>query len=592
MPENKANTRLFAGILLTVLTIIVTAGFAGAQTPAPQETITPTPEATASPKAPSSISHSVMGYSNCLKCHTEGFEKAPIMPGDHAKYTNEDCEDCHEPGVFQIAPAWETLPPGVAPSPIDHPLAEGKNSCYECHLELGDEHTVITEAWQESVHGNADIGCADCHGGDPRTDEMSVAMDAEAGYIGVPLRAVIPQVCGGCHSDVERMRSTNLPTDQYTKYFQSVHGTKLQEGDIRVAICTDCHGTHNIKKGSDPTADVYPLNVPNLCAICHSDLDLMESYNIRTDQYEQYEASFHGQLLLEEQDVRAPTCASCHGSHGAKPPTSAEVVNVCGKCHTATEDLYEESLHARIGDNAPKCWTCHGTHDVFKTDESMFIHHEAQEEQHCGTCHLDDQSFRMDKVRFERKEDRRCDTCHHEGSRIMRQILGIHTALAEASQAYQEAEESIKQAGALGMIVTEAEGKLAEARTHLVSARAAVHTTKLPIVSKLTDDALASAGVAQEMAAEKLDENLFRRLSMSVSIVIILLIMTVLVFLKRDLDRQLKIKTAGLGPAPQPEPADADILKTEADEPPGTEEADLQPGVTESEPDDDKPHGS
>ncbi len=521
MLENNTNARLAAGILIAVLTLFTATRLVRAQSFTSQEAVTPTPEATPTP-----------------------FPKAP-SPAE----------------VFQIAPAWEVLPPGAVPPPIAHPPAEGQNACFKCHLELGDEHTEISKAWQESVHGNAEIGCAGCHGGDPRTDEMSLAMQAEAGYIGVPRRAIIPQICGGCHANVERMRAYNLPTDQYTKYFQSVHGTKLQESDTRVAICTDCHGTHNVKKGSDSTAPIYPLNIPALCAGCHSNLELMEPYGIRTDQYDLYETSIHGELLLVNQDVRAPNCASCHGSHGAKPPDDEEVINVCGKCHTATEDLFQESLHSRLGHNAPKCWTCHGTHDVFKTDESMFIRHEPQEDQHCGTCHLDNKLFRMDKVRFELKEDRRCDTCHHEGSRIMRQIIGLHNALTKANQAYQEAEEAIRRAGGLGMIVTEAESKLAEARTNLVSARAAVHTTKLPVVTKLTDEAIASASAAQAIAADKLSENLFRRLSMVVAVAIILFIIATLFFLKRDLDRQLRMANAAqvLSEEEKPSPKTAEL---------------------------------
>jgi hypothetical protein len=537
MPENRANPHLMVGILISLLAVFTIVELVNAQSPTPEGAVAPTPQVTPTPKQ---ISHGTIGFSNCLNCHTEGFKEAPIMPDEHAGYTNDNCQECHEPKVSQVGPAWEKLLPGTTPAPIDHPAAEGLNACYDCHLELGDEHTEISEAWQENVHGTAEIGCAGCHGGDPRTDEMSLAMEVESGYIGIPPRSIIPQMCGGCHSDVERMQAHNLSTDQYAKYAQSVHGTKLQEGDTKVAICTDCHGTHDIKKGSDSTSAIYPLNVPALCAGCHSDPELMEPYDIPTDQYDQYEASFHGQLLLGGQDVRSPTCASCHGSHGAKPPNSDEVVNVCGKCHTATESLYQESLHARIGHNAPKCWTCHGTHDVFKTDETMFIYHEPQEDQHCGTCHLDDESFRMDKARFELKEDRLCATCHHEGSRIMRQVLGIHTALTDANQAYQAAEEVIQQAGSLGMIVTEAEIKLAEARTSLISARAAVHTTKLPVVTDLTDEALASADTARKFATVKLDENLFRRMSMVVAVVIILLIIVTLIILKRTLDQELK----------------------------------------------------
>jgi hypothetical protein len=147
----------------------------------------------------------------------------------------------------------------------------------------------------------------------------------------------------------------------------------------------------------------------------------------------------------------------------------------------------------------------------------------------------------------------------------MRQVLGIHTALTDANRAYQAAEEVIQQAGSLGMIVTEAEIKLAEARTSLISARAAVHTTKLPVVTDLTDEALASADTARKFATVKLDENLFRRMSMVVAVVIILLIIVTLIILKRTLDQELKtaaaVKVAAREVKTNVEPTELDVAR-------------------------------
>ena len=541
MPQKKVNPHVVASLLLAMLAILAMATVGRAQTLAPQGSETPTPEPVVAEATP--IPHTLIGRSNCLICHAEGFEGAGIIPTDHTDYTNDDCEDCHAQGVeSESTPVFSGSLQGVAPPPIEHPEAEGINTCFECHVELGDDHTVTAEDWRKSVHGKAEVGCADCHGGDPRTDEMNLSMTPDAGYLGAPRRAIIPEICGGCHSDVERMRQYNLPTDQYAKYVESVHGAKIKEGDTQVAICSDCHGSHDVKKASDPAADVYPLNIPALCAQCHADAELMEPYGIPTDQYDLYKESIHGQVLLNEQYLQAPNCTSCHGSHDAAPPDSKEVINVCGKCHTATEDYYFQSLHSRLGDNGPKCWTCHGTHDVTKTDENLFLSQnpQDQEQEHCGTCHVDDTTFRIDKSRFEQAENRRCDTCHHEGARIMVQVEALHNALTEANQEYRGAEETISKAAGLGMIVTEAESRLAEARTSLIRARAATHTTKLPAVTKLTDEATASASDAQQIAADKVNENFFRRWSMIIAVAIILIIIATLLLLKRQLDQRLQ----------------------------------------------------
>jgi len=185
------------------------------------------------------------------------------------------------------------------PTPIAHPDGGGVNGCYDCHDAVNDKQAEIAAAWQTSVHEPAGVGCADCHGGDPGSDQITVAMDPARGFAGVPDRPSTIGLCGSCHADVERMRASGLPTDQYAKYFASVHGQRLiRADDARVAICTDCHGSHDVKPVSDPNAKVFPLNVPALCADCHADAQRMEPYGIPTDQFDEYAGSVHGLSLI------------------------------------------------------------------------------------------------------------------------------------------------------------------------------------------------------------------------------------------------------------------------------------------------------
>ena len=108
---------------------------------------------------------------------------------------------------------------------------------------MNDKQAAITADWASSVHAQGGVTCADCHGGDPRSDQITVAMDPEGGFVGAPDRPASVGLCGSCHADVERMRASGLPTDQYAKYWSSVHGQRLAGADdTRVAICTDCHG--------------------------------------------------------------------------------------------------------------------------------------------------------------------------------------------------------------------------------------------------------------------------------------------------------------------------------------------------------------
>jgi Cytochrome c3 len=448
-------------------------------------------------------------------------------------------------GVFEVSQATptpevplESAPP--LPTPIAHRGDASSTGCVDCHSKVDNKQAGIADDWRASIHAKEGVGCADCHGGDPTSDEITVGMAQAGGFQGVPNRDDTVGLCGSCHANAERMRPYQVATDQYSKYFSSVHGQRLlTAGDDRVAICTDCHGSHGVKPASDPTAAVYPLNVPALCASCHADATKMESYGIPTDQYDLYKVSVHGVQLLEAQDLRAPTCASCHGSHAAKPPRSDEVVAVCGNCHTATQALYEESAHSRLQGVGPKCWTCHGTHDVSEPNESLFLHEGGVPDYVCATCHSPtDQSLRLEMDRFEDPADRRCDTCHHERSLISSQVEAIAVAIGGARTAYDTALLRIDDAASLGMIVADADVAAQEAKTELIKARAAVHTTKLTTISELTDATVAKAGAAEALANAKLADSDFRRQAMVVVIALIALNVLVLIGLRRRLHAQ------------------------------------------------------
>jgi hypothetical protein len=432
-----------------------------------------------------------------------------------------------------------TAPP--LPSPVVHPDGGGANGCYDCHSAVNDKQARIAAEWKASAHASGGVTCADCHGGDPGTDQITKAMDPAKGYSKAPDRRQSVALCASCHANVDRMKASGLSTDQYAKYWSSVHGQRLAvSSDTRVAVCTDCHGVHDIKKVSDPASKVFVLNVPELCASCHADTKRMEPYKIPTDQFDVYAKSVHGVALLDNKDVRAPSCASCHGSHDAKPPTSTTVVEVCGKCHTATQALYQQSRHSELAAAAPKCWTCHGTHDVSQPSSKLFFHPTAPTYT-CNTCHdLETHKLRLELSRFADPADRRCDTCHHQDSEIYAQIQGISTAVSSAEDAFDAAGLRIDEAAGLGMIVSDAEVGLTGAKTSLIQAQAAVHTTKLKQIAELSADARTKAAAAQALAQAKVDESIFRREAMVIVVVLIGVTVVFLSLMKRRLDRELE----------------------------------------------------
>jgi hypothetical protein len=308
------------------------------------------------------------------------------------------------------------------------------------------------------------------------------------------------------------MRQYDLPTDQYAKYQESIHGIRLAEGDPNVATCFDCHGGHQILKANDPASSVYPVSVPTMCASCHADETLMAAYNIPTNQFDLYRQSVHGHALLDNQDFRAPNCATCHGTHGAAPPGFEEVANVCGSCHAATQDYYLKSPHANAGEGAPKCVNCHGRYDVGKPDEAHYL---GSEPRHCGACHTPD-------------------------SPPGQVAQSLYDSINAAAGAYQTAEAAVQEAREVGMLVAPLEGRLREASTSLITARAAQHTLDVGMVGEQTDNARAIADEVKTSADDAVAESIFRRQAMVVAVAVIGLTIVALYLLKRELDRRLE----------------------------------------------------
>jgi hypothetical protein len=475
-------------------------------------------EAEAIPPVP----HTLEGREDCLACHDTGQVKP--FPEDHEGRDNESCIGCHEAAAEQVPEPTPqptaTLPPSVqvVPTPIHEPVLFEENTCISCHQDLGGKHAQITTDWTESVHAARGVGCVSCHGGDPTQADAEASMSPEAGYLGPLAKDRIPGLCGSCHTRVDLMRPFDLPTDQLDQYWQSLHGQALLDGDPNVATCFDCHDGHRVLKTSDPASEVYPSNEPAMCARCHADLVLMEPYGIPTDQYDLYQKSVHGVALLQEQDLRAPTCSTCHGTHGAAPPGYQQVANVCGQCHTATQDYYMQGAHriGMTGEAAPRCVTCHGRYDVMPATRELFV---GTEERHCGSCHA-------------------------PGSEIAGQVDAMYQALKEADDAYEQAEATIDLASEQRLIMAEQEELLQKANTPLIESRALQHTVNLADIQTKAQESLELSQQAQASAEEALQELDTRRLGMVVALAVILVTIVALILIKLELDRGLEAKRA------------------------------------------------
>ena len=391
-------------------------------------------------------------------------------------------------------------------------FAQTKNSCLDCHSNLPEPLGVSVETYSQNIHAQKGLTCAACHGGDAASDDPEKAMSRAAGWKGKIERRQVPELCASCHSDAERMKTYNpsLRVDQFQQYKTSVHGIKWAKGDSKVAVCTDCHGVHDLRAPSDPRSSVHPTNIATTCSHCHADPEYMKPYGIKTDQFANYQKSVHHDAMVVRGDLSAPTCTTCHGNHGATPPGVASVTNVCSNCHVFQAQLFEKSPHkdafAAMGE--PGCVTCHSNHDIKHPTDAMI-----------GTG-----------------PKAVCTKCHTAGDAGFEQAQAMHGDLTNLATAIDTSDELLGRAERQGMEVSQAKLQEAQARDALLKARVTVHAFNADELKHDTDAGVVVARQTYAAGVQALQEWKFRRVGLGISLLMIALTLVGLGLYIRNLE--------------------------------------------------------
>ncbi len=449
------------------------------------------------------------------------------------------------------ARAQVTQPAAAAGGPVD---PAGRVACAVCHQR---EAALFTA----SIHAGAGIDCRSCHGGEneytvppgglerlrrlagewsereeptSRPAETTTrpaaggAFDHGPQFRGKASHYDVPQRCGTCHSDVAKMNPYGLPTDQWAQYRMSGHGRALYDRKSdKVAVCIDCHGTHDIRKHTDPASPVYPTNVPGTCGKCHARASVMIGSHLNMSVVEEYKQSVHGQGLLEHGDVGMPHCATCHGSHAAIPPGFRDVGHVCGRCHQQEEQRFLESVHAKFP-NFPRCMACH-TRNVDQRDHRI-VRVAASPESIKKTCEqvleaLPSADIRDPKLQAAYAAQRKppvpsfeafCQRCHTPARQIAhRAFFGdldqraagmgaeLYQLVQHAELCYGVTAEQVGRVSRGVLLVKDEAMTVEEMRTKMVGLAALQHTLDAEKVRAAVADLDALASRTQQSLGEK-----------------------------------------------------------------------------------------
>jgi len=344
------------------------------------------------------------------------------------------------------------------PAPTD-----ATNTCASCHGTLTDNKLrTPTKEYLHSVHRDERIGCVGCHKGDPR-DPTVGAHSPSTGFIPHPTHAEVPQICGGCHSDAAYIRRINsrLPVGQLALYSLSLHGKLTSAGDTAAPDCSTCHGKHDLQPPASPLSPVNRANVAKLCSGCHASKDRMSKYDIRTDQFDKWTKSVHGQAFAAG-NPNAPTCTGCHGAHASTPPDASSVARACGRCHEQEMQLFEQSPHSAgfRKRGLAQCVACHSNHDVARASANMV-----------GIG-----------------PDATCMKCHNHDDKPKQVASDISDLLRSSRERAAEARDAVARATAAGLRVAGAAYSLDQVATAEQKIRAIVHTLDPARVQSMVDD--------------------------------------------------------------------------------------------------------
>jgi cytochrome b subunit of formate dehydrogenase len=323
---------------------------------------------------------------NCTTCHKNAGQVHPFHPDiaiamREGRDPDVTCKDCH--GTHTVSSPKK---PGSRFS--TEKLAE---SCGECHSDVND-------MFAKSAHGVAMTAglkgapnCLTCH--------MTEISGDHAPGDSLKHKVAQEKLCLSCHLDNPDVRQKTSPTAGFiAAYENSVHGAALTRGVAAAANCVDCHGSHEMKKGLDPTAKVYKINIPATCSKCHSAIA------------GEFGQSVHG-VALAAGNMDAPACTDCHGEHNIlkhnDPRSRVAAANlsaqVCSPCHSSLAlstkygldsdrfKTFSDSYHGlalRGGSvEVANCASCHGAHNIKPSSDSTSMIHKSNLAVTCGKCH-------------------------------------------------------------------------------------------------------------------------------------------------------------------------------------------------------------
>ena len=162
------------------------------------------------------------------------------------------------------------------------------DNCALCHQRLGEPLAKQVAEWQGSIHAWRGVFCDTCHGGDPTSTILTVAMGEQNGFMDAPLPEAIPEDCGRCHPEA------------LESFWESAHGDLFEANDFEPE-CVTCHNSHDVR---EVHIDMVSITAP--CGECHDQDYIDEVRNPLIDTDGRIERLYGEILAMPGDNPNAP----------------------------------------------------------------------------------------------------------------------------------------------------------------------------------------------------------------------------------------------------------------------------------------------
>jgi len=232
------------------------------------------------------LAASIHSALKCTDCHSaiSGYPHPEVKATTRRDYTlalYEACKQCHFDNYTKTLDSvhYQVLEAGDQNAPVcvdchgyhdvqnpAQPRSKISQTCEPCHQTEYNQYSTSVHGAALIQDNNTDVPvCTDCHVTHSFKNPLTPAFRFES-----------VTICSNCHGNATLMKKYGISTSVVKSYLQDFHGATVslaskENKDIWVAeaVCTDCHGVHNITITSSLDSPVIKQNLLHVCQNCH-----------------------------------------------------------------------------------------------------------------------------------------------------------------------------------------------------------------------------------------------------------------------------------------------------------------------------------